>query len=474
MLTRLRSMFSHAASVATLLLAAAAPAQTFTNTAPITIPTIGPADPYPSSILVSGVAQPVTAIRVTLRGFEHTYPGDVAVAVRSPAGSYYLLVTGVGGSTNVTNADITFASDALQPVGSELQSGTFLPTRGLNFNFSGAVPAASAMPLGFGSLSLIQPNGTWSLFVIDGTGGDDGEIASGWSISFDPPPNASGTSIYQGVLATDGAPFTGSANVEFQVFGQPTGGVALGETQAQIVQVTDGLFQAPIQIGGDTLTALDPRWLQVTVNGQVLSPRQELRPAPAAVNAQRAVTMPWSGLSGQATIGTGAVGSGWQLFFTNNASGFRGGMRLADNGFFEVTNVATNANPNFARLNSTGAWSAVSDRRLKHDIHAAEGNLAAALKLQPVTFRWNDTNTLDTGLIAQDVRAVLPHLVTGDETKENLTVNYSQLSVVAIGAIQEQQQKIETLEQRLLDQTRRNDDLQSRLETLEQLLGASK
>ncbi|MFN5946619.1 MAG: tail fiber domain-containing protein [Phycisphaerae bacterium] len=474
MLSRVRSTLNRAASLATLLIAAAAPAQTFTNSGSISIPSSGPADPFPSSILVSGVAQPVAAIRVTLRGVEHSYPSDVAVAVRSPAGNYYLLATGVGSSTDVSNADITFASDALQPIGSTLQAGTFLPTRGFDRDFSGAVPDSSAMPLGFGNLSVIQPNGTWSLFVIDDVGGDDGSIASGWSISFDRPLNASGTSIYQGVLATNGSPFTGTADVEFQVFGQATGGVALGGTQSQTVQVTNGLFQVPIQVGGDPLTALDPRWLQLAVNGQILSPRQELRPAPAAVNAQRAVSMPWSGLSGQASIGTGAVGSGWQLFFTNNASGFRGGMRLADNGFFEVTNVATNANPNFARLNSTGAWTAVSDRRLKHDIHAAEGNLAAALKLQPVAFRWNLDDREDTGLIAQDVREVLPHLVTGDESKENLTVNYSQLSVVAIGAIQEQQQKIESLEQRLLDQTRRNDDLQSRLETLEQLLGATK
>jgi hypothetical protein len=191
--------------------------------------------------------------------------------------------------------------------------------------------------------------------------------------------------------------------------------------------------------------------------------------------AFEAQSAPWSGLTGQAEVSTPAIATGWQMFLTNRSiTAWRGGVRLADTGFLEVTNNANATAPNFARLNGTGAWSAVSDRRLKHDIHAAEGNLAAALKLQPVTFRWNLDDREDLGLIAQDVSQILPHLVTGDESKENLTVNYSQLSVVAIGAIQEQQQKIELLEQRLLDQTRRNDDLQSRLETLEQLLGANK
>lgn len=78
---------------------------------------------------------------------------------------------------------------------------------------------------------------------------------------------------------------------------------------------------------------------------------------------------------------------------------------------------------------------------------------------------YRTTNQSDLGLIAQDVREVLPHLVVGEESKENLTVNCSQLSVVAIGAIQEQEQKIESLEQRLRD-------LETQLARMQQLLGA--
>lgn len=230
-----------------------------------------------------------------------------------------------------------------------------------------------------------------------------------------------------------------------------------------------------------TTTSPIPGTVAYSHSSSFTAPRQwvfrtYMRPsATISAIAEQSASAPWSGLTGQAEVSTPAIATGWQMFLTNRSvTPWRGGIRLADTGFLEITNNANATTPNFARLSGTGAWTAVSDRRLKHDIHAAEGNLAAALKLQPVTFRWNNTNTLDTGLIAQDVRQVLPQLVTGDESKENLTVNYSQLSVVAIGAIQEQQQKIESLEQRLLDQTRRNDDLQARLEMLEQLLGATK
>jgi hypothetical protein len=143
-----------------------------------------------------------------------------------------------------------------------------------------------------------------------------------------------------------------------------------------------------------------------------------------------------------------SVPSGFQVHVTNDAvvnAAFRtSGMRVSDAGFFEVSNSI--GGPNFARLSSTGGWTAVSDARLKSDVSPAEGLLDAALKLRPVTFRWNADGSKDTGLIAQEVRAVLPSFVVGDESREMLTVDYPHLSVVAIGAVQELESKVATLE----------------------------
>ncbi len=171
-------------------------------------------------------------------------------------------------------------------------------------------------------------------------------------------------------------------------------------------------------------------------------------------------------------ISTGSLASSeWQTLFTNTAnSTFRGGMRLGDSGFFDVTNNAANPSPNFARLASTGAWSAVSDARLKTDITTADGNLAAALKLRPVNFRWLSDGTEDFGLIAQEVRAVLPRLVIGDESKDSLTLSYSQLSVVAIGAIQEQQAQRNADRAEIDRLARENADLKARLAAIEAAL----
>lgn len=202
--------------------------------------------------------------------------------------------------------------------------------------------------------------------------------------------------------------------------------------------------------------------------------------ASTATNATNAASVPWSGLTGQAAVSTGTIGTGWQMLFNNSTTSFRGGVRLADSGFLEITNNAAVANPSFARLASNGTWSAVSDERLKTDISPAEGHLDAVMKLRPVNFRWKSTGAADLGFIAQDVRRILPTLVTGDDATERLTLNYSQLSVVAIGAIQELKSRHDAqlesfkaeLKIRNAEAERREAeiaDLKARLERLERL-----
>lgn len=161
--------------------------------------------------------------------------------------------------------------------------------------------------------------------------------------------------------------------------------------------------------------------------------------------------------SSRLEVAAPGVGGGWQMRFTNfSVANFRGGMRLTDTGFFEVTNTSNLVNANVARLASNGVWTAVSDARLKTDVTNADALLDTALKLTPVNFRWKSNGSPGLGLIAQDARAILPSLVTGDESREMLTLDYNQLSVVTLGAIKElkadndrKQQEIDELKARL-------------------------
>ena len=143
----------------------------------------------------------------------------------------------------------------------------------------------------------------------------------------------------------------------------------------------------------------------------------------------------------------------WQILIRNESTANRGGIRMTNDGFIEISNTAQNGISAFsARLNSLGAWSSTSDARMKNDITTMPTGqlLDAALKLRPVTFYYNAEKLNGQvppqphlGLIAQEVLQVVPDLVSqGDGL---LTMNYAGLSVVALGAVQEQQKLISEL-----------------------------
>ena len=83
---RLTNLFY--AAIFLLAAASAGAGQTsFSNTAPITIPSSGTATPYPSNINVSGLSGTTVKATVTLSGFNHTYPSDFGVLLVSPTGA---------------------------------------------------------------------------------------------------------------------------------------------------------------------------------------------------------------------------------------------------------------------------------------------------------------------------------------------------------------------------------------------------
>jgi subtilisin-like proprotein convertase family protein len=176
-----------------------ASAQTFSNTAPITIPagapgtTVGPANPYPSTISVSGLTGTITNISVAINGYEHTFPDDVDVLLVGPAGTgaqSVVLMSDVGGGDDITGVNLVIQDGSpAMPDSTLLTSGTYGPTNyGTGDAFAAPAPAG---PHGatFASLGLIggpasAANGTWSLYVVDDASLDVGAFTGGWSITF--------------------------------------------------------------------------------------------------------------------------------------------------------------------------------------------------------------------------------------------------------------------------------------------------
>lgn len=556
--------------LALLLAATTSIAQTFSNSELIgTTNGFGTAQPFPSTINVSGVSGPVGSISVTLRDMFASRSHDLVVGLRSPGGTIYPILSECGGAV-ATSGTFAFVPTGL--------GSPYIPIAGV---YGASVCSPSFFLFGvsgpIGDLGDVigssDVNGVWSLYVFDpGQNNQDVYIVSGWSITFghaaNPPIASERALTYQGRLSDSNGPVNSEVIAGFKLFDAEIGGTRQGVPLVYRVTPEDGLFAINLDFGAQRPLEADvPMWLEVTLDGTVLSPRQRITPTPraaranvatfanlaatssnadfaqsatvaaAALNADHAAladfatnagaagsasVVPWSGITGvpnnvadlrlnpatlpnSATI-AGSVGVGaepastsrllvqssipaatqWHIELTNPATAtFRGGLRLSDAGFLEITNNAASSVAFFARLSSTGAWTVASDARLKTDVRPATNMLDAAMKLRPVYFHWlsEDAGSAeDFGLIAQEVRGVLPRLVTGDESKDTLTVNYSQLSVVAIAAIQELKAQHEAelaatravlgrradAQQEQIDALRAaNDDLIKRIERLE-------
>ncbi len=157
-------------------------ATNYSQTGVIIIPEFGPAQPYPSQILVSGLTGLVSDVTVTLNGFTHTFPHDVNVLLADPAGQELFLMSHDGGAYSVTNLTLTFEDSAtnMLPV-TQLASGVYLPSAITPLN---PLPGLAAAPSvdALASFNGTNPNGDWSLYIYDDTEGNSGEIARGWSL----------------------------------------------------------------------------------------------------------------------------------------------------------------------------------------------------------------------------------------------------------------------------------------------------
>ncbi|AIX43902.1 baseplate wedge initiator [Synechococcus phage ACG-2014f] len=91
-------------------------------------------------------------------------------------------------------------------------------------------------------------------------------------------------------------------------------------------------------------------------------------------------------------------------------------------------------------------YTSLSDERLKSNIETIDDALAGVLRLDGVMFQWNNTGKTDMGVIAQQVEAVFPEIVHGDDTKG---VNYNGLIGVLIEAVKELKVENDSLRERL-------------------------
>ena len=188
---RARSVALLAGAVSVNLLAAGharAATDTFSNPDTIIIPPLGKAQPYPSTIHVSGMTGTISKVTVTLTNLRHDHLNDVDALLVGPGGQAVMLLSDAGGSRS-DPIRLTFDDGATTTFSANSPgNGSYRPTdhgsRGDSLP-APAPPGPYASPPQLSVFKGTDPNGPWSLFVRDDVTGDRGRIGGGWSLTID-------------------------------------------------------------------------------------------------------------------------------------------------------------------------------------------------------------------------------------------------------------------------------------------------
>ena len=92
-------------------------------------------------------------------------------------------------------------------------------------------------------------------------------------------------------------------------------------------------------------------------------------------------------------------------------------------------------------------FNSTSDKTLKDNINTINNSLDVVNQINPVSFTWKDTGKGSYGVIAQEIEALLPEIVS--EKDGIKSVAYTQIIAFLVGAIQEQQKEIDEIKSRL-------------------------
>ena len=139
----------------------------------------------------------------------------------------------------------------------------------------------------------------------------------------------------------------------------------------------------------------------------------------------------------------------------NEATAFKVAGTLTANEFETASLTASTLNTTGMAIMDNivaGALTGYSDARLKKDVEDVLDATAKVNALHPVFYNWNDKASLnpehkEIGFIAQEVEAVLPHVVrTLDDEMKTKTVAYDRIVSLLVAALKEHDVRISALE----------------------------
>jgi Ca2+-binding RTX toxin-like protein len=171
--------------------------------------TSGVSNPYPSTQGVGNLYPRITDVNVTFESLSHTFPDDIDALLVGPGGQSVLLMSDVGGSTDINNVRLVFddAAPTNLPDNGPITSGTFRPT---NVGTPDPFPSPAPGPPYGSTMSAFNgtnPNGAWRLFIFDDAAADTGQLVH-WTLNITAAPNP-GRCTNPFVLTPGGTSFDG-------------------------------------------------------------------------------------------------------------------------------------------------------------------------------------------------------------------------------------------------------------------------
>jgi subtilisin-like proprotein convertase family protein len=227
----------------------------FCNLGAISLPASGAAPPYPSRILASGLRNTLTKVTVSLLDVSHGFGGDVEVLLVGPGGQSLVVVSDAG-TAAVSDVTLVLDDGAAAPLplaGSWAGAATTVTVIPTNYAelAPDAFPAPAPSPSNATTLATFNgtdPNGTWSLYVIDDSDPDPGSIGGGWCLSL-AASSRSGLSataspgVVIGEEITDRATLAGA--------GTPTGTVTFRLFAPEDVLCSTPVFTSTVPVDGN-------------------------------------------------------------------------------------------------------------------------------------------------------------------------------------------------------------------------------
>jgi uncharacterized repeat protein (TIGR01451 family) len=402
----------------------------FSNGEPMVIPEAGPASLYPSSIFVSGVTVKVDSVSVTLNNVNHTYAGDLDVLLVSPDGQAVLLMSDVGGDSLFTGQTFTFNDDAnrsLPPFGPFI-SGSYRPTdygTGPDEFPEPAPPPPYQNDLS--GFKNVDPNGTWSLYVLDDAAKDSGSILGGWSLQFatlelladltaslaaNPSPVSIGSNLTYTVTVTNRGPSAASGVLLTNVLPAGVDLISIQSSQGACAadqgvvgcDLGDLMAKAKATVTVEVLVqTLDPLQSTVVVTGREI----DVRPSNNSdvilteVHEPPVITEPPASLT---------VTNGQPAMLSVAASGTD---PLAYQWFRDGTALAGETNNTFTLGNAQGNQSGLYTVQVRNDVGAVSSDPAELIVIDPVAIVQNPSSQM----VAAGGVARLQVAATGSEPR---------------------------------------------------------